>query len=116
MSAETVEALSPGQSTRVISFEEAEVRYVDGSKDPCLIVSGTAPCLNMEVCLQAVIYIKCPEYWKIEVIGTLPNGFCLPATKPYTVSRPLTGIIGSKGIEVVGENKTQRFDVPGGCT
>ena len=72
----------------------------------------------MQVDLSPLIYIDCPEYWGIEVIGRLPGGVCLTAVKPFTISLPLDGgnIIGSLGIEVIGANKKETFKVPGGCT
>jgi len=103
------------QSSRLINFEKAEVRpgFVSGTF--ILIVSGEAPCLNMQVSLVPLIYVRCPEYWGIEVVGTLPDGFCLTAMKPYTVTLQLTGITGSDGIEVIGANKSQKIKVTGGC-
>ena len=81
-----------------------------------LVVTGEAPCLNMTVQLQPLIYIRCPEYWGIEVVGTLPGAFCLTAVKPFKVTLKLTGTIGSKGIEVIGANKTEQFPLAGGCS
>lgn len=103
------------QSSRLINFDKAEVRPGFVPNTWILIVSGEAPCLNMDVSLVPLIYIRCPEYWGIEVVGTLPQGFCLTAVKPYTVSLPLTGVTGSKGIEVIGANKSEKFEVSGGC-
>lgn len=103
------------QSSRLINFEKAEVRpgFVSGTW--ILIVSGEAPCLNMDVSLIPLIYIRCPEFWGIEVVGTLPQGFCLTAMKPYLVTLPLTGITGSQGIEVIGANRSEQIKVSGGC-
>lgn len=105
---------APGSaSVRLISFARAQVvgGFVSGTY--FLIVSGTKPCLNMTVELSPLVYIRRPEYWGIEVVGSLP-GFCLTATAPYTVSIPLDGIIGTKGIEVIGANKKQKIAVPKG--
>ena len=103
------------ESSRVIEFDRAEVRpgFVSGTY--ILIVWGRKRCLNMEVSLVPRIYIRCPEYWGIEVVGTLPYGICLPAMAEYVVAIPLAGITGSIGIEVIGANKTEQFKVPGGC-
>jgi len=103
------------QSCRLISFDKAEVRpgFVSGTW--ILIVSGEAPCLNMDVSLIPLIYTRCPEYWGIEVVGCLPQGICLRAVKPYLVTLQLTGITGSEGIEVIGSNKSEKFKVSGGC-
>lgn len=51
------------------------------------------------------------EYWGIEVVGSL-HGIGLPATGPYTVFLPLDGIIGTKGIEVIGATKKLQIAVP----
>jgi hypothetical protein len=98
-------------SVRLIDFDKAKVisGFIPGTY--FLVVSGTKPCLNMTVELSPLIYIRQPEYWGIEVIGSLP-GFCLTALAPYTVSIPLDGILGTKGIEVIGANKRQKIPVP----
>lgn len=99
------------QSTRLINFDRAEVRPGFVPRTYFLIVSGTKPYLNMEVHLSPLIYIKQPEYWGIEVIGTL-SGIGLPALAPYHVSIPLDGITGTKGVEVIGANKRKKINVP----
>jgi hypothetical protein len=97
-------------SVRLIDFDHAEIHsgIVPGAY--FLVVSGTKPYLNMTVELSPLVYIRRPEYWGIEVIGSLP-GIGLPATAPYTVSIPLDGILGTKGIEVIGANKRQKINV-----
>ena len=101
----------PSQSVRLIDFERAEVRpgFLPGTY--ILVVSGTKPYLNMQVELSPLVYVRRPEYWGIEVIGSLP-GIGLPALAPYTVSLPLDGIQGSIGIEVIGANQTQLINLP----
>ena len=101
-------------SVRLINFTRAEVRPGFVPNTWILIVSGTKPYLNMTVRLSPLIYIRRPEYWGIEVIGSLP-GMGLPATAPYTVSLPLDGILGTKGIEVIGASKKKRIVVPPGA-
>ena len=98
-------------SVRLINFTRA--RVVPGFV-PCtffLIVSGTKPFLNMTVELSPLIYIRQPEYWGIEVVGAL-HGIGIPVTAPYTVFIPLNGILGTKGIEVIGARKKQTIDIP----
>jgi hypothetical protein len=99
------------QSTRLLNFNKAEVRPGFVPNTYFLIVSGTKPYLNMQVHLSPLIYIRQPEYWGIEVIGTL-SGIGLPATAPYQVFIPLEGIIGTKGIEVIGATKRKKINVP----
>lgn len=98
-------------SVRLINFTRAEVRPGFLPQTWILIVSGTKPYLNMTVRLSPLIYIRRPEYWGIEVIGSLP-GIGLPATAPYTVSLPLDGILGTKGIEVIGASRRKKIPVP----
>lgn len=100
------------QSVRVIAFDRAKV--VPGFRPDSwiLIVEGTKPCLNMRVELIPFVYIQQPDYWGIEVTGTLPGSICLPATAPYSVALPLDGITGKKGIEVIGSNKKEKLRVP----
>lgn len=100
------------ESVRLIPFDEARVVPGFISQTWILIVSGTKPCINMEVRLIPRIYIDRPEYWGIEVTGILPGGICLTATAPYSISLPLDGVLGTKGIEVIGANKQEQIDVP----
>ncbi|MGW0806539.1 hypothetical protein [Nonomuraea sp. NPDC002799] len=109
--AEDFTKLPPPQSVRLIDFEDVTIRPGIVPKTFILVVSGTKPYLNMSVSLSPLVYIKQPEYWGIEVIGSLP-GIGLPATAPYTVSIPLDGILGTKGIEVIGATNRKTFDVP----
>ena len=108
---QAVAASQAAQSVRRINFTKAEVRPGFVPNTYFLIVSGTKPCLNMKVHLSPLIYIKKPEYWGIEVIGTL-SGICLTAIAPYHVFIPLDGITGTKGIEVIGATKRKKIKVP----
>jgi hypothetical protein len=98
-------------SVRLINFTKAEVRPGFLPKTWILIVSGTKPYVNMTVRLSPLIYVKRPEFWGIEVIGSLP-GIGLPMTAPYTVSLPLDHTLGTKGIEVIGATRRKRIVVP----
>lgn len=105
-------ALPMDQSHRLIDFDTANV--VSTRSIPpqhFLSVSGTKPYMNMHVELSPLVYIRQPEYWGIEVVGSLP-GVGLPATAPYSVSLRLGGIMGTKGIEVIGANRTETIDIP----
>jgi len=99
------------ESCRLIDFEKAEIRPGFVSKTWILIVSGTKPYVNMEVKLQARLYIRRPEYWGIEVMGCL-HGIALPATAPYSVSMQLNAVTGTKGIEVIGATRSVKKKVP----
>jgi hypothetical protein len=112
MSAEIFQQLPMSESCRRIEFEKAEVHPGIVSGTYILVVTGTAPCMNMRVRLEPLVYVKQPEYWGIEVIGCLTGGICLPAVRPFTESIPLAGITGTEGIEVIGATHTQKIDVP----
>lgn len=101
-------------SVKLIDFDKAKVVSGIVPNTYILIVSGTKPYLNMTVELSPLVYVKQPDYWGIEVVGSLP-GIGLPTTAPYTVSIPLDGIIGTVGIEVIGANKSQKFDIVKGA-
>jgi hypothetical protein len=107
----------PTGACRIIDFEKASVaskpspatspRYV-------LTVSGSKPSVSQSVRLVPLTYIVQPEYWAVEVTACDPPGVGLPQTGPYTESLDLTGVIGAKGIEVVGATRAQTFDLPSG--
>jgi hypothetical protein len=99
------------QSARLINFTNAQIRPGIVPNTWFLIVTGTKPYLNMTVRLSPLIYIRQPEYWGIEVIGTL-SGIGLPVLAPYHVFISLEGIRGTKGIEVIGANKTKKINLP----
>ena len=99
-------------SSRLIGFERVEIVVLESFPPQfVLVVSGIKPWLNMEVTLDPLTYVRQPEYWGIEVVGRLPGGIGLPAVAPYKVSLPLAGIIGTKGIEVIGATRTERRDI-----
>jgi hypothetical protein len=106
------EAAPQCSSTRLIDFEDAEVRpgFVTGTF--ILVVRGIKPYLNMEVRLTPLVYIRQPEFWGIEVVGSLPGGIGLPTTSPYTASLPLDGILGTRGIEVIGAARSKKIELP----
>jgi hypothetical protein len=108
------EALPSADSHRLIDLERAEVVTLESFPPQfVLTVSRTKPYANMEVELSPLVYIRQPEYWGIEVTGHLPGGIGLPALAPYTVSLPLAGVLGSRGIEVIGATRSEKIDVPG---
>lgn len=110
-----LDELQSSSISKLIAFDQADVVPGIVNDTFFLCVSGQVGCFNMEVRLIPRIYVRCPEYWEIEVTGTLNGGICLEAIKPYSVAVPLAGITGSKGIEVIGHGKTERFEVTGGC-
>lgn len=98
-------------SVRLIDFKKVQVVPGIVPRTWILVVSGTKPYLNMTVELSPLVYIQRPDYWGIEVVGSLP-GIGLPTTAPYTVAIPLDGITGKRGIEVIGATRREKVAVP----
>ena len=101
----------PATSFRLIDFEYADVVTLESFPPQFVLrVSGTKPIANMTVHLVPLVFIRRPEYWGIEVVGSLP-GIGLPALAPYEVTLAVTSFLGTQGIEVIGANRVQRFDI-----
>ena len=106
------EAAPPATDCRVIDFKSARVRTLPTVPPRhVLVVRGEKPYLNMQVNLVPLVYIRQPEYWGIEVVGCLPE-VGLPAIGDYVVKLDLEGTIGTRGIEVIGANRSQKINLP----
>jgi hypothetical protein len=106
------QSLPPAESVRRLSFERAEVLTLESDPPQYLLsVSGTKPYLNMDVQLVPLQYIRQPEYWGIEVVGSL-RGMGLAVLSPYAVTLLLAGCTGSLGIEVIGADQSVTLEVP----
>ncbi len=104
-------ALPLATSFRLLDFDTAAIITLRSFPPQFVLrVSGTKPYANMDVELVPLVYVQQPEYWEIEVVGSL-RGIGLPALTPYAVSLPLAGVIGTRGIEVVGASRRERFDL-----
>ena len=106
--------IPPANSCKRIDYDKIDIvpGIINGTF--FLVVSGTKPCVNMQVRLSPVVYAKCPEFWEIEVT-LCGSGICLPATAPFSECIPLACITGSMGILVNGATKSEKFEVKGGC-
>jgi hypothetical protein len=63
--------------------------------------------------LLPVTYVRQPAYWEINVqVCGDPDAGYPTAFFPYTRTIDLTGVIGSKGVQVVGANKSEQLAVP----
>ncbi|MGD9543905.1 MAG: hypothetical protein AB7F41_12395 [Methylocystis sp.] len=89
---------------------KAEVRPGFVPDTYILIVSGKKPCLNMTVRLAPATYVRQPEYWEIQVTGSVP-GICLTAIGDYHETLPLDGVRGAKGVVVKWADDSQTFDI-----
>jgi hypothetical protein len=101
----------PASAFRLIDFEYADIVTLESFPPQFVLrVSGTKPFANITVQLVPLVFVQQPEYWGIEVVGSLP-GIGLPALAPYEVSLAVTSFLGKKGIEVIGASRVQRFDI-----
>jgi hypothetical protein len=114
-----VHDLPPAQSTHLINFETAEViSPMIYPPRPVLVVTGQKPTPTMNVKLVPLTYMRRPEYWGIEVVGspsTRGELASLPLVRPtpYAVELDLDGLIGTMGIEVIGANKSEQIPLAG---
>ena len=101
------------RSTGLIEFDTAEViSLMIYPPRPVLVVTGTKPYPAMKVELVPLTYIRQPEYWGIEVIGSGAG----PRTAggrpvPYAVELNLANCTGTVGIEVIGANQSKQMPV-----
>lgn len=98
---------------KLIDFDDDKIELREGivNNTRFLHVGGTQPYHNMRVELVPLMYVTQPEYWEIELVGTLSE-VGLHATKPFNIALLLGPFIGTKGIEVVGGTKRKRLGVP----
>lgn len=101
----------PSESCRRLEFDKAEIvpGIVNGTW--FAVVSGKKPWVTMRVDLVPLIYVRQPEYWGIEVVGCV-TGISLPAVVPYVATLPLQNSLGTKGVEIMGAARSEKFDVP----
>jgi hypothetical protein len=100
------------ETCRLIDFERIDVAVLDSMPPQIfVIVAGVKPYTNMTVNLVPRVYVQQAEYWEIEVVGHISETG-IPLQAPYTSSIPLRGIMGTKGVEVIGATKSEKRDVP----
>jgi hypothetical protein len=98
---------------RLIDFERVDViSPMIHPPRPRLVVSGLLPAPGTEVSLVPLTYVSRPQYWGIQVVGTIgarPAPADGPA--PYRVELDLAGITGTEGVEVIGASSTEKVPV-----
>jgi hypothetical protein len=109
----------PPTTCTTIDYESAKVgpgrgpvTDFPGTAQYTLVVTGTLPYMNWTAKLQPLVYIRQPEFWGIEVQACHTLEVGLPTVKAFTVSLPLSGVMGTQGIEVIGATKRQNFELP----
>jgi hypothetical protein len=85
----------------LISYEDARIESPGDQYFSYLVVSGLSAYANIRVELMPLVYITQPDYWEVELVGSVVN-FALPAVTPFEVRLPLERSYGSEGIRVVG--------------
>lgn len=108
---QALQSLPASDTHRRIDFDGLDVVPGFVPKTYILIVTGKKPWSTMNVQLSPLVYIDRPDYWGIEVIGW-QSGIGLPVTAPYTVALDISGVIGKKGIEVIGASRSEKRSVP----
>jgi len=108
MSFSTTGSLSSVPNGRIVDFDIAELRKLPFQDSLYLWVRGKLP----------GIYQERPDYWGIEVaIVHVPGATNHDAQNSgdliFERSVPLTGIVGVKGITVIGANQVKRIDIAG---
>jgi hypothetical protein len=106
--------MEPG---RLVDFEHAEViSPMIYPPRPRLVVTGPLPAPGATVTLVPLRYVSRPQYYGIQVVGTLGDDGPHPAPvaepEQYTVELDLVGITGAEGVEVIGASHTERVPVP----
>jgi hypothetical protein len=111
----------------IIDFETAELRKPAFQDGLYLLVRGQLPVGNFEARLAPRVYHDRPDYWGIEVAvvaapetnGGHTDGETLGGTGSgsgahmFENSVPLSGIIGNRGIMVIGANQVKRIEIVG---
>jgi hypothetical protein len=101
---------------RLIDFERVDViSPMIYPPKPRLVVRGLLPTPGTTVTLQPLMYISRPQYWGIQVVGTIEDAE-LPASADaeqgrYAAELDLAGVTGTEGVEVIGASQTERVVV-----
>ncbi|QJB69152.1 hypothetical protein [Parasphingorhabdus halotolerans] len=104
-----------------VAFDHAELRAGPTfGHGLYLVVSGPAPKNCGQVILVPSLEQHNPEYRRIEIVAeqrapAADHGLALAADS-YEKSIPLSGLAGTKGIELIGANGTQKFSLTGGAS
>ena len=106
-------ATEPRRRWVPLDFRKAVVTKGEKRGSYVLTVSGDKPRdaeNGSPVKLQPMVYETQPEYWRIEVLWDEDDAI-VPIITPFTVSLPLDGIRGTKGIRVAGQTRFQKIEI-----
>jgi len=104
------------ERVNAVAFDSAELRAGPTmGQGLYLVVSGPAPTKGAHVRLLPVLGDSSPAYRRIDIVfeehqvSDLPPSTVQPLR--YEKSMPLSGLAGTKGIELVGANGRKKFDL-----
>ncbi len=111
-------SLSSAPNGKIIDFERAELRRVPFQDSLYLWVSARTPGSSFDLRLAPRIYHDRPDYWGIEVVAvaksSVANDPGVPDEVPVERSVPLVGIVGTRGITVIGANHSHHIEIDDG--
>lgn len=94
-----------------VVFDRAELRAGPTLGDGLyLVVSGPRADIGRSIQLRPDLNDPAPEYRRIEIVVE-PGCENSELPERYERSMPLSGLSGSRGVELVGSNGTKRFDL-----
>ena len=111
MKDDNFDRLPPAQTCRRVDFDWVQLEAGAPDCGALVVVGGIKHWLNLRIELVPQCYQTRPEFWAIEVVGTLA-GFGVAAFVDYNVTLSLSGFRGDKGIEIVGATKIERLLLP----
>ena len=102
-----------GTSGQLLNWTSLELVMDPEPPNPSLIVEGKLPHPMKKVLLEPFPELLVePEYWPTKVVGYSDGAS--DVITPYSVQVPLSELsMGTKGIELIGENQSENIDVPG---
>jgi hypothetical protein len=122
MSGLSQSSLSTVSGGQMIDFEMAELRRLPFQDNLYLWVKGQLPAKGLNARLAPRIYHDRPDYWVIEVAAFVDMAEQTDTDLPrdeasvslnFERSVPLAGITGTRGVAVIGANRSERIDIDG---
>lgn len=107
MSEDEFGRLPVAQTWRRVDFDRVAIEAATLDHSAVVVVGGIKHWLNLRTELVPRCYQTRPEFWGIEVVGSLP-GYGIPGFVDYNIVLPLDGIGGTQGIEIIGATKSER--------
>lgn len=94
-----------------VDFATAKIETDPTTKVRTLVVKGDTPSASSDgntVKLEPVHYVVQPDFWRVQVMWDDTNSLFQTLT-PYEAKLDLKGASGKKGVEVVGESRSEKI-------